>query len=143
MTHLNVATFVCKKYIYSYAETFNLFSKQTCIIHFTSRAMFLTIQNDNKESFYLVKETKNVLEQSGLKKSSKLVVMRPSNVSSSSLYGSLPCQACVVYHNQQYVLDYKLLSHPKATYLIDRIEAVGSKHYIGVLGQRYSVYPAT
>lgn len=106
--------------------------------------MFLTMQNYKEECFYLVREYKNVLRQSESKKSPKSVVTRSSNVSSSTSYGYLPHQACLVHQDQQYALDNRLLSHPKAACLIGRTEAVGFKHYIAVPGRRYkhSVYPA-
>ena len=93
----------------------------------------LPIQNYKEESFHLVRENKKVLQQLELEKS---VVTQPSNVSINTLYGSLPRKACLVYLNQQFVLDDKLLTHPKATYT-DRRETVGSKHYIAIHGRRY------
>ena len=90
-----------------------------------------------EESFHLIRENKNILQQSELKIPPKLVFTRPSTVTSSKLYRSLPRQACLVYGNHQYVLDNKLLSLSKITYLLKRSKVVGSKHYIAVPGRRY------
>ena len=99
--------------------------------------MLVTKQNYKEESFHLIRENKSVLQQSELKIPPESVVTQPSNVTSSTLCGSLPRQACLVYDKHQYVLDNKLLSHSKVTYLIERREVVGSKHYIAVSGRRY------
>ena len=96
----------------------------------------LPIQNYEEESFHLVRENKKILQQLELEKPEKSVVTQPSNVSINTLYGSLTRQACLVYLNQQFALDNKLLTHPKAAYT-DRREAVGSKHYIAIHGRRY------